>query len=81
MPEKEFWRGMTTYSSLGFTLAAAVLAMFFLGYWLDGKLHTRPLLAIIGAFIGFTGGFIKLVQTLNRLQKEQEKDDHPTPHP
>ena len=79
MPRREFWTGWTTYTHLGFTLAAAVLVMFFAGYWLDGKIGTRPLLAIIGAFVGFTGGFIKLVQALNRMQKERDKNDRAAP--
>lgn len=60
------------YTHLGLTFAASVALMFFVGYWADGKLHTRPLLAIVGAFLGATGGFINLVRTLNRLQREDE---------
>ena len=47
--------------------------MFFLGWWIDGMVGTRPLLAIVGAFIGMAGGFINLVRTLNQLQKDQEQ--------
>jgi hypothetical protein len=36
---------------------------------------TRPWLAIAGAFAGAAGGFINLVQTLNRLQAESEQKD------
>ena len=74
MQLRDFWSGAATYSGLGFTMAGAVLAMFFLGYWIDGKLNTRPLLAIVGAFVGMAGGFIKLVQTLNRMQKDRDKE-------
>lgn len=63
------------YSHLGMTLAVSVLVGFFVGFWLDGKIGTKPLLAIIGAFIGMTGGFIYLVRTLNRLQKESENGE------
>ena len=73
MPPREFWVGATAYTHLGITFAIVVLGGFFGGYWLDGKIGTRPLLAIVGAFIGATGGFITLIRTLNRLRKEQEK--------
>lgn len=62
-----------TYSHLGLTLAITTLGMFYLGYWVDGKAGTRPLLAILGAFLGATGGFINLVRTLNRLREDEER--------
>ena len=74
MPLRDFWTGAATYSHLGVTLAAAVLGGFFLGYWLDGRLSTTPLLAILGAFIGATGGFINLVRTLNRAQRDRDEN-------
>ena len=74
MPLKDLWSGpAATYSGLGFTIAGSVLGMFFLGWWIDGMTGTKPLLAIVGAFIGMAGGFINLVRTLNQLQKEQEQ--------
>lgn len=75
MPLRDFWTGAATYSHVGITLAVMVLAGFFGGYYLDGKLATKPLLAILGAFIGATGGFVYLIRTLNRLLKEQEESD------
>ena len=75
MPSDNSWRNVTAYTHLGLTLAASVLICFFLGYWLDGRLGTRPLLAIIGAFVGATGGFINLVRTLNNLQKRSEREE------
>ncbi|MFN3822011.1 MAG: AtpZ/AtpI family protein [bacterium] len=61
-----------TYSHLGLTLAGAIILFFFLGYWLDGRLGTKPVLSIVGAFLGATGGFVNLVRTLNRIQKHKE---------
>ena len=75
MPRQNIWGNVTAYTHLGMTLAVSVLAGFFLGYWLDGKLGTEPLLAIIGAFIGATGGFVNLVWTLNRIQKKSESEE------
>jgi len=73
MPPKGIYAGAATYTHLGLTLAGTTLGMFFLGWWIDGKAGTRPLLAIVGAFLGATGGFINLIRTLNRLQQEEER--------
>jgi len=76
MPIRNLWSGpAATYSGLGFTIAGSVLGMFFLGWWIDGMVGTKPWLAIIGAFIGMAGGFINLVRTLNQLQKDQEQQN------
>jgi len=75
MPEKNLWANAASYTHLGLTLAVSVLVCFFLGYWLDGKIGTRPLLAIAGAFLGATAGFINLVRTLNAMQKKSERED------
>lgn len=75
MPKDNTWRNVTAYTHLGLTLAASVLICFFLGYWLDGKLGTEPLLAIIGAFVGAAGGFINLVKTMNNIQKRSEREE------
>ncbi len=72
MFKTEHLKNAYTYTHLGLTLALTVLGLFFIGYWIDGKIGTRPLLAIIGAFIGAAGGFINLIRTLNRLQREEE---------
>lgn len=61
------------YLGLGFQLAATMVLMFFLGYWLDGKLGTDPVLTIIFAFFGGFAGIynvIKAVLDLNRKKKK-----------
>ncbi|NQT34623.1 AtpZ/AtpI family protein [bacterium] len=75
MPKDNTWHNVTAYTHLGLTLAASVLIFFFLGYWLDGKLGTEPLLALGGAFIGAAGGFINLIRTLTNLQKRSEREE------
>jgi len=68
----EHLKTVSAYTHLGLTLALTTLGLFFLGYWLDGKIGSRPLLAIVGAFLGAAGGFINLIRTLNRMQREEE---------
>lgn len=76
MPLRENWAVAATYTHLGVTLAATVLLGFFGGYWLDGKIGSKPIMTLIGAMCGATGGFIYLVRTLTRMQTEKETDDN-----
>ena len=59
--------------SLGFTLVASTLLFTWLGYLLDGWLHTRPWLMVAGVFVGAIMGFTSLVMAL--FEDHREKDD------
>jgi F0F1-type ATP synthase assembly protein I len=48
------------YFALGFTFALAILGFGALGWLVDGWLHTRPLFALIGSFVGGFGGFMSI---------------------
>jgi ATP synthase protein I len=64
------------YLGLGTQLAATVILMFYIGYWLDKKLNTYPILIIIFSFLGGFAAiynFIKSVLKLNSNNKEKKK--------
>lgn len=48
------------YVAMGFGFAFAILGFGALGWLVDGWLHTRPLIAIVGAFIGGFAGFMNI---------------------
>jgi hypothetical protein len=50
-----------------FALTLGILA--WLGHWLDQKLETKVLFVLIGIFMGLFGGFYRLYQIINKLQK------------
>ena len=53
---------------LGLTLAVTVLAGLGGGYWLDGRLGTRPVFLLLGAALGVGAAlyyFFKVVAELN----------------
>jgi len=56
---RDYGRGWE-YVATGFTFAFAILAFGALGWLVDGWLHTRPLFAIIGSFVGGTAGFLRI---------------------
>jgi len=53
---------------LPFILVAAIVVGGFVGYLLDGWLHTKPYLMLVFGFLGFFGG---LRDMLRRLSKQQ----------
>ncbi len=69
-PAKDFGPFLT----MGLQLAIAVVAFFFIGYWLDGKFGTSPWGTIGGAALGATGGLIKFLREATRLGKQADQD-------
>ena len=50
-------------------MAALVVALFFGGWWADGKLGTTPWLAVTGAVLGFGVGLYNLWKQAKRFLK------------
>ncbi|GMR12442.1 MAG: hypothetical protein BMS9Abin29_0631 [Gemmatimonadota bacterium] len=65
------------YMGHGLTLALATLFFLLVGWWLDSKLGTRPLLLLLGAFVGAGAGFYRLyyyVVIKSRPKSEDAED-------
>ncbi len=54
---------------LGTTLAVTVLAGLGGGYWLDGRLSTRPVFLLLGGTLGLGAGLYHFFKTVAGLQK------------
>ncbi len=63
--------GIGPYMDLGLQMAVAVLIGTALGYWLDQKLHTTPLLLLIGVLLGGSAGFINIYKTVYPAIKQK----------
>ena len=48
------------YMGHGLTMALATLLFLLVGWWLDSRLGTTPILSILGAFVGAGAGFYRL---------------------
>lgn len=62
------------YLGLGVQLAASIVLMFFLGYWLDGKLGTSPILTIIFSFLGGSAGIYSVIKTVLELNRKNKSE-------
>ena len=61
---------------LGTTLAVTVLAGLGGGYWLDGRLGTRPVFLLIGGVLGVGAGlyqFFRASAELNRRRSDPKR--------
>ena len=72
-PAKSFGVGYS-YVAMGFTFAFAILLFGALGWLVDGWLHTRPLFAIAGAFVGGFGGFMSIYYRVKRDMEAEKRD-------
>ncbi|HEV2388142.1 MAG TPA: AtpZ/AtpI family protein [Candidatus Acidoferrales bacterium] len=62
----EFLRQLTLAMDLPFLLIGSTLGGGALGYFLDKRLHTSPLLTLMLGFLGFGVGLGAVLQTLGQ---------------
>ncbi|MBI4056557.1 MAG: AtpZ/AtpI family protein [Elusimicrobia bacterium] len=52
----------TRLLGVGLNLTVTILLGFFVGYWIDRKLGTRPWLMLLGAGVGMIVGFYQFIK-------------------
>ncbi len=65
---------LAQYSGHGLTIALSTGLFLAAGWWLDGKVGTRPLFTIVGALTGAAAGFWSVLQHLLFLPREREAE-------
>lgn len=64
------WRQLGFVLTIAFTFPVAVLLGYGLGWWLDGKLGTTPLLSLLFTGLGFVAALLELFRGLKRLDRK-----------
>jgi F0F1-type ATP synthase assembly protein I len=59
--EKKSWLKAEAVFQVGATLVLAPLVGYFIGAWLDGRMHTTWI-KIAGLLVGIAGGFVQLIR-------------------
>jgi hypothetical protein len=56
------------FAGLGLTFALTMALLGGAGWWLDGRLGTKPWLLVAGVVLGAIGGFVKIVRSVPPAQ-------------
>jgi hypothetical protein len=65
----DMWARALSYLGLSFMVPLSALAGYAVGWFLDGHLHTKPVLAVIGVLVGSAAGIIEMVQVVIKREK------------
>ena len=57
------------YIGLGLQLAVTVIAMVFIGIWLDGRFGTSPWLTVIFSFLGIATALYSFIKSVLKSDK------------
>jgi F0F1-type ATP synthase assembly protein I len=71
----DLWAKVGFYSSLGFILPGSTLGGLALGWYLDEKLHSKPVLTMVLAALGAVAGFIEILRLMARGEKREARDN------
>jgi F0F1-type ATP synthase assembly protein I len=71
------WVEAGRHMGYGLNWALSTLLFLLVGWWLDTKLGTTPILLILGAFVGAGAGFYSLYfHVVVEPRKQREEEDH-----
>jgi hypothetical protein len=57
-------RDLAPYLGLGLEMAVSILAALGAGYWMDGKLGTRPTFFLVGGTVGVAAALYHFLRTV-----------------
>lgn len=83
-PSSDFARVLresAPYLGMGSALAATVLVLFALGFWLDSVLETSPALSLTFGLLGVLIALVQFVRMASNLNKRTSLTKPPIPPP
>ena len=70
------WQLIGQLSTIGMSFVFALILGFGAGFWLDGRLGTKPWLTFIGFFFGLAAGVLNVYRVL-KLSNESARSNRP----
>ena len=79
MEGREIFSSLTLATQVGVMVVVSTLGCLFLGLWIDGKLHTKPLATLIfiavGTLVAIAGTY-RLARSFIEQQMEENKKEN-----
>jgi ATP synthase protein I len=66
---KKLFRELFYYSSLSFSIALSIVIGLGIGYWLDARYDTSPLLTLVFLGLGVIAGFRNIYLAMKKSRK------------
>ena len=73
--KKEIFSSLMTYGTLGLEMGISLAVGLAIGYFLDSRLRTAPVLTIVFMMFGLAAGMKRLYSLWKKAEKENERDD------
>ena len=67
----EGWRESGSLYGAGVQIAAGIVLMAFIGWWIDTRWGTTPWIMVLGICFGAAAGMYQLVKTVNEINKKE----------
>jgi F0F1-type ATP synthase assembly protein I len=77
MPNNKLQKQLMGASAMVAEMSVLILAAAFAGGWADKLLNTSPLLLILGIFGGLAFGMMRLLKTLDKLDRDHKNEPNP----
>ena len=69
------FRELGYFASLGISVALSIVIGMALGYWLDKKFDTQPVLLLVGLGFGIAAGFSNIIRAGQKSRQMEEAID------
>jgi ATP synthase protein I len=74
--KKEGFLAFMTYGTLGLEMGLSVAIGLAIGYFLDSRFNTKPVLSIVFLLFGVAAGMKRLYASWKKAEREDERRDN-----
>lgn len=69
----DLWARAAFFAALSAIIPGGALAGYFIGRFLDHRVHTGQILSVAGIFVGTAAGIVEVIQLFARAEKNASK--------
>ncbi|MDR0927634.1 MAG: AtpZ/AtpI family protein [Ignavibacteria bacterium] len=72
--QRTIYNSVSPYINLGMQMALTIVVFVLLGWWLDGKFETSPVLTLVLSGVGMFGAFYKFIRSVISIDDKNIDD-------